>query len=227
MDSPGACVDLVTTLSACAASACAYRLAYQALRLVGPRDVARTSREAGCLQAAALVALGVLWGRGMDRGVWVLAARAASVGFLLHDTHLICTHPALWDLSYLCHHGLVIPLVLYGSAFYPAETALSFYAETTVAPLYLGRLMVAGGWEARRPWLFRLNAALLLVLYLRFRVYGLTAIAWGLRGDPVVAPMLFAFALLNYYWFFFLCMRVARGPRPTGRGSSAADGAGE
>jgi hypothetical protein len=153
----------------------------------------------------------------MERGVWTLAARAASVGYLLHDTHLIWTHPVLWDISYLCHHGLVIPLVLYGSAVYPAETALSFYAETTVLPLYLGRLMLAAGWETRRPWSFRLNAVLLLALYLRFRVYGLTAVAWSLRGDPVAAPLLSAFALLNYYWFYVLFARLARGPRPPKR----------
>jgi len=208
--------SLVTPASI-AVSAWAFRLAYSALRGMaalrrrGVDSPAFLSRYVSCLHAGALVALSLLWGGGFaDPGWWIPLARAIPIGYLIHDAHLIWTEPTLWEVSAAAHHAVFALLVFFAPGAFPDHTAHAFLAELSVFPLNLGWAMIKTGADSRWPRLFMANSVVLLLAFLRFRVYTFTLItadAVALKAWTLL-PMVAGLAGLNWYWFVLLCQKA-------------------
>jgi hypothetical protein len=203
----------LSLLVSCCASLCVFRIAYAVLIRCKVGDAMCVSRLVSSLHAGALIALGLQWvGSLADLAGWVHRARAVPIGYLLHDIHLCLTEPTLWSKTNLAHHTVFLPMVYYGAAAHPHHTAHSFFAEVTVFPLFLGQTMLRTGASARQPWLFKSNLAALLAVFLRFRVYTFTRFALdalvALGPSSPFTAMMGSFAMLNWYWFGVICIRV-------------------
>jgi hypothetical protein len=188
-------------------------MAYAVLIRRGVGDAMHVSRLVSGLHAGALIALGLQWIGGLaDRAGWVHRARAVPIGYLLHDIHLCLTDPTMWSKTNLAHHAIFLPMVYYGAVAFPYHTAQSFFAEVSVFPLFLGQTMLKNGASVRSPWLFKANLAVLLILFMRFRVYTFTRFTLdALAGLGLSSPytaMMGSFAALNWYWFLLICKRV-------------------
>jgi hypothetical protein len=195
-------------------SAWSFRTAYLTLDAAAARwrvadyAPALLSRYVSCLHAGALVALGLLWRNGMaDRLWWIPAARAVPIGYLIHDTHLIWTEPDIWELSTFVHHVSFALLVFFAPAAFPDLTARAFLAEISVFPLNLGWVMLKTGASLRWPRVFAINSMLLLLTFLRFRVYAFTVITFEVMRLNVwpLVPLIAGLTGLNWYWFALLC----------------------
>ena len=208
---------MASQVAAATASAWVFRLAYLALqratllRRHGMDSPAFLSRYVSCLHAGALVALGFLWEAGIAApDWWTPLARAIPIGYLVHDAHLICTEPTLWEPSAMTHHVIFALLVYAAAGAYPDHTARAFLAELSVCPLNLGWAMIKTGAESRWPQVFIVNSAALLLTFLRFRVYTFTLFAFEAVAQKVwpLLPMLAGLAGLNWYWFGLLCRKA-------------------
>ena len=199
------------------ASAWGFRLTYEALRKIrffrshGVDAPTFISRYVSCFHASALVILGMLWGAGfVEPGWWSALAYAIPIGYLSYDAHLICTEPTLWEASALAHHCIFALLITLAIGSYPDYTARAFLAELSVLPLNLGWIMFKTGAHIRWPQIFMVNSIVLLLTFLRFRVYTFTlfTIEAAFQGVWFLLPILASFAGLNWYWFILMCQKA-------------------
>lgn len=181
------------------------------LRRLGMDSPPFTSRVGSCFHAAALVTLALLWEGGYAHPRWwAPLASAVSVGYLVHDTHLIWTEPSLWEVSALVHHVTFMLLVYFAPSHYPHHTARAYLAELTVFPLNLGWVMFKTGAASRWPRLFAINIGILMGAFLWYRVVAFTLLTFDAISLEAWAmlPMVAGLAVLNWYWYFLLLHRA-------------------
>jgi hypothetical protein len=197
-----------------AASTWFFRMAYYVLsELVTLDSPPFLSRFVSCLHAGVLVALGILWKTGLvSPNWWTPLAQAVPVGYLLHDIHLICTESTLWEVSTAAHHIAFLLLAFLAPTLFPDQTAHAFLAELSVFPLNMGWMMLKTGADTRWPRFFMVNSVILLLTFLRFRVYTFTMFTLDVMALDTwsLLPMVACLAWLNWYWFVLLCRQFFR-----------------
>lgn len=169
------------------------------------------SRYVSCIHAVTLVTLGILWENGYSESYWwTILARAVPVGYLLHDSHIICREHTLWSFIDLIHHMLFLFLILYAVELYPYHTSKAFLAESSVPFINIGWYMLKTKMNNSYPRIFIINALITLITFLIFRVCIFTVFTYDAINLKawLVLPMVFGMTVLNWYWFILLIRKA-------------------
>ena len=143
----------------------------------------------------------------IDASTWVMCL-SVTRGYCLYDTLMILYYTPKYR-NMIIHH-LMLFFGTYSSfiMIYPEIAAYGLLAESTNQHLYLGWLLIKKGKE--NHWFFKVNAVILLSMFLVFRVLNFTYIfIFTLQNCSYIEPLVISpIMLLNYYWFGLLLQKA-------------------
>jgi hypothetical protein len=139
----------------------------------------------------------------IDSEIWIQCLEVTR-GYCLYDTIMIlCYTPK--DRNMIIHHTMLF----FGSysnfiSIYPEQSAFGLLAEITNQHLYFGWLLIKKGKD--KTWYFNVNAVILLLMFLVFRVLNFTYLfIFAIQNCSYLEPLaILPILLLNYYWFSLL-----------------------
>jgi len=153
-----------------------------------------------------LLAASYLFGM-IDTETW-LSCLDITRGYCLYDT-LMILYFTPGDIGMLAHHTMLF-LGTYSNfiSVYPSQVALGLLSELSNQNLHLGWLMIK--LQKYDCLLFKINAIMLLVLFLFFRVINFTYLfIFSYNNCSYLEPIVISpILLLNYYWFYLLSGKV-------------------
>ena len=160
------------------------------------------------IHAKIVVVMSILFLCGLiDSETWIQCLEVTR-GYCLYDTIMILYYTPK-DRNMIIHHAMLF----FGSysnfiSIYPEQTAFGLLAESTNQYLYLGWLLIKKGKE--NHWAFKVNAVLLLSMFLVFRVINFTSLfIFTLQNCSYLEPLaVLPILLLNYYWFYLLLRKA-------------------
>ena len=139
----------------------------------------------------------------IDTETWVKCLEVTR-GYCLYDAIMILYYTPK-DRNMIIHHTMLF----FGSysnfiSIYPDQVAYGLLAEITNQHLYFGWLLIKKGKD--KTWYFNVNAVILLVFFLIFRVINFTYLfVYTLYNCSYLEPLaILPILLLNYYWFGLL-----------------------
>jgi hypothetical protein len=133
-----------------------------------------------------------------------------TIYFCIQDLYLVTLHYNYFNKMYLetlIHHTIFIILIL-NYEYFKKTLAIGILSE--ISTLVLNRTWMLYQMKLTKSYTFKLYCILLLILFFIFRIINFTCMFiyyYPIENIFIYKNILFIIVILNYYWFYKLCIK--------------------